>query len=80
MRWLKIATLRIKSVTAADQTMKSPSFIERHIVSDVPPHLADLFDHDEGTHSGRLAALALMLASANIVVFIAKRAFLSLAA
>lgn len=65
---------------AADHTMKSPGFIERHIVSDVPPHVADLFDHDEGTHSGRLAALALMLASANIVVFIARQVFVSFVA
>lgn len=67
-------------MTAADQTMKAPSFIERHIVSDVPPHVADLFDHDEGTYSGRLVALAMMLASANIVVFIARQVFVSFAA
>lgn len=65
---------------AADQTMKAQSFVERYIVCDVPPHVADLFDHDEGTHSGRLVALAMMLASANIVVFIAKQVFLSLVA
>jgi hypothetical protein len=62
---------------AADQTMKAPGFIERHIVSEVPPHVADLFDHDEGTYSGRLVALALMLASANVVALIARQFFLS---
>lgn len=59
-----------------DRTMIPASFIERHIVSEVPPHLADLFDHDEGTHTGRLTALALMLASANIVVLGLRQFFL----
>jgi hypothetical protein len=44
-------------------------FVERHIVSEVPPHLADLFDHEEATPTCRLATLALMLASANAVVW-----------
>ncbi len=65
---------------AAGQAMKAESFVERHIASEVPPHLADLFDHDEGTHTGRLAAIAIMLASANIVVFIARQVFMSFAA
>ena len=43
-------------------------FIERHIVSDIPAHLRDLFDHDEATHTGRLVAFALMLVSANVAL------------
>jgi hypothetical protein len=62
---------------AAGQAMKARSFIERHIVSEVPAHAADLFDHDEGTYSGRLTALALMLASTNIVALIARQFFLA---
>lgn len=65
---------------AVGKAMKAESFVERHIASEVPPHLADLFDHDEGTHGGRLAALAIMLASANVVVFIASHIFTSFAA
>jgi hypothetical protein len=62
---------------AADHATTAPGFIERYIVSDVPPHLADLFDHDEGTHSGRLFAFALTLASASVVALIARQLFLS---
>jgi hypothetical protein len=62
---------------SAGQAMKAQSFIERYIVCETPPHVADLFDHDEGTHSGRLVAFALMLASANIVALIARQLFLS---
>jgi hypothetical protein len=62
---------------AVGQAMKARSFIERHIVSEVPAHVADLFDHDEGTYSGRLTALALMMASTYIVALIARQIFLS---
>jgi hypothetical protein len=62
---------------AAGRAMKAQSFIEQHIVSDVPAHVADLFDHDEGTYSGRLTALALMMVSANFVALIARQFFLS---
>ncbi len=63
-------------MTNAELAMKAEGFVERHIVSEVPPHLADLFDHDEATHTGRLAAVALMLASINTVVFLARLIFL----
>jgi hypothetical protein len=56
----------------SQQTMDTPGFVERHIVADVPPHLADLFEHSESTFTGRLCAAALMLASTNIVVSLVK--------
>jgi hypothetical protein len=57
--------------------MKASQFVEKHIVSEIPPHLVDLFDHDEGTYTGRLLALALMLLSANIVGLALRMIFLS---
>lgn len=53
-------------------SVRASKFIDRHIVSEIPTHLEDLFDHDEATHTGRLAALAIMLLSTNVVVFALK--------
>ena len=47
-------------------------FVERHIVSEVPSHVADLFDHDDATYTGKLAGFAIMLMSVNLVVMLAK--------